>query len=379
MDTESGQLKRRDFLKIGAFTGTALLAATAVPRVSFAGARRATLEQIMKMTPQVMAQRSAAVQKSLQYLQWAAASINRRNIQIMALTILDNPAPTFAQRLQDASVKQTVFNDLTAQGYLAVPIAQFLPPFSDPRKSVQPFYSAPGSGYQGHHSYPGGVVTHTAMNVKSVLALYDNYKDTNGALLNRDMVVASELLHDLHKPWVFQWNPAGDTRAEVTIAGTGEHHIYSIAESIHRGIPAAFCVAQACAHDHPGTPTDEAQVVNWIKAACILLGVDPVAKGLLSPAGDTVPVPRLIENFICHLGDHDSVVSVPAAQSIIAEIQTIATEEYGMTQSDLESSKFYAFRNYVFSQATIMYLYSLLCSRGRDALVAKVTSIVTQA
>jgi len=111
-------------------------------------------------------------------------------------------------------------------------------------------------------------------------------------MLDRDLVIASQVLHDLPQALVFQWGGNGQSRTERVMAGTGEHHSLSVAESVFRGMPAAVCVAQACAHTHPGTPQDEAEPVAWIQAAGVLLGIDPKAKGLLALAGDTVPLPR---------------------------------------------------------------------------------------
>ena len=54
--------------------------------------------------------------------------------------------------------------------------------------------------------------------------------------LDRDVVLASQLLHDLHKPWVFQWQADGTCRKEEPLAATGEHHVLSIAESLRRGL-----------------------------------------------------------------------------------------------------------------------------------------------
>ena len=190
------------------------------------------------------------------------------------------------------------------------------------------------------------------------------------------MVIASQVLHDLQKPWVFQWGENGESRTEKPLAGTGEHHTYSVAESFYRGLPPEICVAQAFAHQHPGTPKEEAEVVNWIKAASVLLGVNPVEKNLLGPTMNTLPEPRSIENSVCHLGDHDWVVSVPSAQWMIPILKTIGKEKYGMNEVDLAGKKFNAFRNYVFSQRTIMGLYYIYTSKGKNALVETVASLV---
>jgi len=60
-----------------------------------------------------------------------------------------------------------------------------------------------------HHSYPGGLATHVAVNVKVALSIYEAYKDVYGTSMNRDVILASELMHDMNKPWVFQWQEDG--------------------------------------------------------------------------------------------------------------------------------------------------------------------------
>jgi hypothetical protein len=211
------------------------------------------------------------------------------------------------------------------------------------------------------------------------LAIHQYYQETYGAELDRDVIIASQLLHDIHKGWVFQWGDDGSSRTELKLAGTGEHHVYSIAESIARGLPAEICVAQACAHNHPGTAKDEAEVVGWIQAAAILLGIDPTAKGLLAADGKTLPLPRRMENFVCHLGDHDYVLSVPAVQWLLPEMQAIAKEKYQMSDDDLRGKKFNAFRNYAFSQVTSMTLYQHYSTTGRTGLAEKLTAMIVPA
>jgi len=275
--------------------------------------------------------------------------------------------------------KENVKGRLVAAGYLKADAAydEFLPPCKSPHQAVIPFYAAPGSGYASHHSYPGGLATHVAVNVKAAIGFYDAYKDVYGYPASRDIVVAAQTLHDLHKPWVFQWQESGASRTEYPIAGTGAHHVLSIAELIHRKMPAELVVAMACAHNHPGSATDEREVVGWLSAAAILAGENPVALGLLAADGKTLPQPRRVEGFITHLGDHDWVLSVPSAKWTIAKLGEIARREYGMTDADLQTAKFFAFRNYVFSQATLEQLYLVWTTEGEGALVETVKSVVT--
>ena len=370
------KFNRRDFLRIGAVAGAAAVVAT-LPTPSLAAPACRSLEECFEMDPVAMAEASGPVSTSWRSIRLAAAEIRNPAIRSRVEQILDNPAPTLTKGMNSAD-KKNIYNELTAKGLLKnIKEADFMPPTASSTKACQPFYSAPGSGYQSHHSYPGGLATHTDLNVRVSMALYDGYRSVYDYLLDRDVVIAAQILHDLHKPWVFQWEKDGESRTELKLGGTGEHHPLSVAESIVRGLPAEVCVAQACAHNHPRTPEDEAKVVGWIQAASIIAGVDPIQLGLLEKDGKTLPLPRRQEGFVTHLGDHDWVLTVPAAQWIIPVMEKVAVRDYGINQRDLKKKPFNQFRNYVFSQATIMSLYKTFAANGEKQLVRTVHSIVS--
>lgn len=365
---------RRDFLRMGMAAGIVLGTGTLLSRPAQAAWSRISLEQCVTLSPVEMAEASGEVMSAWNGLLEAARSIRNPEIRTRVLDMLNNPAPTLAvgmdQPVTIARLKAEKL--LSAQADDTV----LLPPCRNPAQSPQPFFSAPGSGWTSHHAYPGGLATHTALNVFSSLSLQEHYGRVFGFVPDRDVVLAAQLLHDLHKPWVFQWQPDGVCRTEKTLAGTGEHHILSLAESLKRGLPAEVVIAQACAHDHPGTPESEKSVVNWLRAASILSGTDPVAAGLLAENGKTLPLPRRTEGFLTHLGDHDWVLSVPAAQWLIPQLRSMAEKIYHLKGRDLEGAPFNAFRNYVFSQATIMRLYQTFVVGGEAGLTQMVGELV---
>ncbi|MCG8565027.1 MAG: hypothetical protein MI747_08085 [Desulfobacterales bacterium] len=376
------EMDRRVFLKLGMTAGAGLALASAFPKFSMADLRQISLSDCMELTPEEIAGKSKMVTDSWDYLIRAAAGIKDAGIRTQVQGILKNPAPTFTAELMDGQNRLAVYNELKSMGFIPENMAfkSFLPPVKDPQKSPHPFLAGPGSGYSSHHSYPGGLITHTAANVRLSLSLYEHYITVYDFALDRDVILASQILHDLHKPWVFQWSArTGESRTEMKLAGTGEHHIYGVAESLVRGLPAGVCTAQACAHQHPGWEKDEAKPVKWLKAAAVLTGKDPVKAGLLAPGEQTLPQPRGMENFVTHLGDHDWVLSVPAAKWLIPVMAEIAGENYGMSGADLSGRKFNQFRNYVFAQASIMNLYHLYTARGKDGLARTVTAMVTPA
>jgi len=326
-----------------------------------------------------MAARSPHVTRAWAYLGKTASTIKDPDLRAKALAVLDTPAPTLLARM-DGPARTEVCQELTAKGYIKDAQADsFLPPAASPKAAPQPFLSAPGSGYQSHHSYPGGLVTHTAANLMISLAIFEAYQNVSGFAPDRDTVLVSQLLHDLHKPWVFQWGPSGESRTEKPRAGTGEHHVLGVAESLVRGLPAPVVVAQACAHTHPGTEKDEAEVAGWLTAAAVLAGKDPVKAGLLAADGKTLPLPRRVEGFITHLGDHDFVFTVPAAKWTIAAMREVAETQYRLTGEDLAGAKFNALRNYAFSQVTVEALYREYSLKGQEGLAAAVARVVRPA
>ncbi|WP_419785121.1 twin-arginine translocation signal domain-containing protein [Pseudodesulfovibrio sp.] len=376
MSTEN--VNRRDFLKIGAMAGVAAVAAMHTTP-AFASTTPRPLSACMEMSPVAMAEASAPVSAAWQNIRQNAEMIRNPGIRKSVVAILDNPAPTLTKGMSGAD-KKAIYKELSAKGLIKdVAEKDFLPPFKDSTQAPQPFYSAPGSGYGSHHAYPGGLATHTDLNVRSSLAIHDNYCNVYNYLLDRDVVLAAQLLHDLHKPWVFQWGKDGESRAELKLAGTGEHHPLSVAESIVRGLPAEVIVAQACAHNHPRTPADEAQVVGWLQAGAIIAGVDPIKRGLLVSDGKTLPLPRRQEGFVTHLGDHDWVLTVPAVQWVVPVLEKTAVRDYGISQGDLKKKPFHQFRNYVFSQVSAMSLYETYAAKGEEELIRTVRSVVTPA
>lgn len=320
---------RRNFLMLGGMA-VATVAAISLPRFTWAQIQPVQWDECLAMSPESMAANSRLVMDSLDYINRIVGTITDQEMKRTVRSILDNPAPTIMTPLMDSKTRHAVYDELKSTGLIDTTFDDFLPTTDDPTRSPQPFLSAPGSGYASHHSYPGGLITHTALNLQASLAIHEGYKNIYGIELDRDTVIVSQVLHDLHKPWVFQWESNGALRAERKLAGTGEHHPLSVAESFKRGIPASICIAQACAHTHPGFDKDEAEVVAWIKAAAILNGIDPIRAGLLAPSGATLPVPRRMEGFICHLGDHDYVLTVPAAKWLIPAMQKIAAQHYGI-------------------------------------------------
>lgn len=372
------KISRRKFLQLtaGAAIGAAMLN---VPGMTFAAGAKVKAANYNKLPDAVpLAKDAELVQLSYKKIQDAVSSIKDSTLRSMTAEIINNPNPAFMENYQLPGSKRALYNKLAAAGLLdtsKISAEQLLPPYSG--KLPQPFYSAPGSGYASHHAYPGGLATHTAANLCISEGIYNTYKDIFNSDISRDIIISAQVLHDLAKPLVFQWQKDQASLPEYTIAATGAHHILSIAEVIYRGFPVEEIVAQACAHTIP-TGKDEQVVAGYLKAAAIIAGKDAVKLGLVN-SDNTIPTPHKQEGYIVSLGDHDFVLSSPACQKSVAILKQIAAKDYGMTKAELEGEHFNRFRNYIGAQYSMMYIDSLASTKnGMERIRQAVKNVIVK-
>lgn len=387
MDEHNG-VSRRGFLKLAA--GSALGAAIlSVPALSLASeltggattVKRKLVPVTLKGLPRdamAAAKASTLVYDSFSSIISISQKISDASLRSAVLKLLNDPTPTFMANYPGQSSISRLYSQLASAGLIdtsKIDVALLLPPYNG---SVQPFRTAPGSGYGSHHSYPGGLATHVGVNMHITSYICDTYKEVFGYDVHRDVALAGQAMHDICKPFVFQWQPDGASLKEYTIAGQGAHHVISLAETIYRGFPPEVVVAQACAHGAPSSPKEEEAVVGWLRAAAMMAQKDPVDYGLINGMGG-LPAPHHQEGYIVHLGDHDWVLSVPAAQKSVVLLKTIAREKYGMSESDLNGALFNHFRNYVGAQLSFMFLNFLEAEpSGMEQAYSQVRRVITQ-
>jgi hypothetical protein len=314
--------------RIAATTGILLLV---IVTPMFARGADQTVPGAGNQAAQQLAGRSPLVSSAVTLIAEQIARIGDPALAGATLDALTNPQTCIAHRVHvseanKAEILQALMaaelvdraDESTFPGGLK---AGIFPPLPDETEGCphlpQPFGSAPGSVFGGHHSYPGGLAVHVAFNISSDLSLADNYRKIYGGtasnglaeiaasvpvkpaiLIDQDIIIAAPAWHDWAKTMVFQWNEDGSEFAELNFGGngktdnygapgnskTGAHHILGVAETIARKLPPAFVVTQASAHVAP-TSGNEFQVVNWIRAAALIGGVDPVAAGYLVKDG----------------------------------------------------------------------------------------------
>lgn len=377
-------LSRRNFFKLGAtvLAGAALFDLTGINHKAFA---QATIAHKFKFIPVKLdnlpsavncVDNSQLVHNAYDYILNSVNKIGNAKLRNQTLSLIKNSTPKFMEMYTSVSSITKIYNNLANDGLINTSIIspeQLFPPL---KNKVQHFLSAPGSGYASHHAYPGGLSTHVAANLAISEGIVNTYQLIFGYAINNDIVLSAQALHDLAKPWVFQWNADGTCLKEYTIANTGAHHILGLVEAIYQNLPAEEIVAQACAHNHPGSDKDEQDVVGWIKAASLIAQKDPVKYGLLDKSGDRLPIPQHQEGYIVHLGDHDWVLSGIAAKNIVLYLQEIAKNQYNFSDKDLTGKRFNDFRNYIGAQVSFMYLHNLMAQNGLEDVNRLVQQII---
>jgi hypothetical protein len=391
-----------------------------------------------------VASASPLVSSARKLLSGRIGKINDRRLAATMRDLVENPSACVRHRAnQTVASKQAAVAALNAAGlYLLADAAGFpggvfagvFPPVvgagSDCPHLPQPFHAAPGSGFGGHHSYPGGLVLHESVNEFIYAGMASSYRRVYGhtgagglpvvapeerdadekadVAIDEDIVVAAPLLHDWAKTLVFQWNADGTELTEFNFGGngatdnygapgdsrTGAHHIIGIAESMARGLAPKLVITQACAH---GSPIGgEYRVVNWLRAAAILAGVDPVAKGYLhldragrlrlpalnkladfdlnasGPTEVSAPVEYQLHNF----SDGDFVQSMPAMVLVQKMLSKLAPE-FGYDPADAARYNT-KYRNRALAYLSAERLYLLYSSGGLEAVRGQLAKLRAQ-
>jgi hypothetical protein len=325
-----------------------------------------------------LAQSSPLVRAMYARVEGLARTIRDDSLRTSVLGFLRDPSPAYARRVPSPEARVAVRDALARAGFVKVdaPAAGIFPPGTEPNATagVQPFWSTPGSSEGGHHAYPGGLGVHEYFNATVATQFadtYDRHYFEGRRTVDRDVVIAAALYHDVMKAVVFQWREDGTLLDELTIAGTGAHHILSGAEAIVHGRTPQFVQTLLSAHAAPSLG-DEDKVIEWCRAAAIVAGVDPLAYGLLTREGSTYKLAGVapLEAFISHLSDHDYVVSVHAMNVVADRLKTRYAARPAQTT-------FPWYRSAVLTRTTALALYDTLARRGEAAFTSAVARTET--
>lgn len=92
------------------------------------------------------------------------------------------------------------------------------------------------AGLSHHHSYSGGYLEHVGSSANAALALCNSVEKIYGGEVNRDLVIAGVLLHDLFKPVTYVVKEDGSYRTS-NLADYMDHLSIAISELVRRGFP----------------------------------------------------------------------------------------------------------------------------------------------
>jgi hypothetical protein len=361
--------------------------------------------------------RSPLVQSAVQLIIENARQIRDAKLRAATLDAVSNPRTCVAHRAGVTDeVKITIQAKLVEQGLLEAGSAKagVFPPLKNDGGACPQLpltlAGAPGSGFDGHHSYPGGLAVHEAFNLQSAKNFATLYRSQYGIdfVIDQDFVIGAPAWHDWAKTMVFQWNADGSEFEELSFGGlgrndnngatgdsrTGAHHILGLAEAMARGMPPGFVITQASAHAAPSLG-NEYKVVNWLRAAAIVARVDAVAAGYLvadrnghlrlpplDHLGDGIDLNDngqtnlLLEYQIHNLSDADFVESIPAVSIAQILLKKIASQ-FGYDPAD-RSSYNNKFRNVVLANVGPERLTFLYSSYGLAAATKEVGKLKTK-
>lgn len=319
---------------------------------------------------------SPLVQSSLKFIDRQIESIQDPTLKRQTADAIRNRKTCVASRVRlTEDEKLAVRDKLVTAGFLSAgdPLTGVFPPLvdegSDCPRLPQPFGSAPGSGNGSHHSYPGGLAVHEALNSASAQNFARSYRERYGRDLrfHEDILITAPLWHDWAKTLVFQWNADGSEFSEINIAGTPAHHILGLAEAMARGMSQEAVFVQACSHAAP-TLGNEKKVADWIGAAAILARVN--ADRYL-PDGHLPPLRA--ENVFHNLSDADFPLSVPAVVEMEKVLKSLAPR-FGLPDADVTTYN-WKFRHRVFSHFSAERLF-VIHSDGGIAAVEKEIAVL---
>jgi len=98
-----------------------------------------------------------------------------------------------------------------------------------------PLKSSP-AGVSHHHAYPGGFIEHVVSTVQIALSLCDVVEEVYHGRVDRDLVVAGSILHDIFKPLTYTERENG-TYGLTPLAERLDHLTLIVSELVRRGFP----------------------------------------------------------------------------------------------------------------------------------------------
>jgi len=153
--------------------------------------------------------------------------------------LIDGRILRFLNKIQDEELRQRVM------GLLEDPTVRI----GDTTYQGLPLRTSPASK-RHHHSYPSGLIQHMETVATISLALSDIVERTYRTPVNRDVVLAAVLIHDVMKPLTY--TEEGEDYATSLLGERLDHLSLAVAELIKRGFPLDIIHAVAAHHGKGG-------------------------------------------------------------------------------------------------------------------------------
>jgi 7,8-dihydroneopterin 2',3'-cyclic phosphate phosphodiesterase len=125
-------------------------------------------------------------------------------------------------------------------------------PPSDLNQDALPLEVCPAGAYH-HHSYPGGLIQHTISVSKLSLSLCDIVEEQYGGKVNRDIVLAGAILHDLMKVYCYEQN--GGTGFQTSEYGGFIDHLTLMVSELYRKVSDSDLIHVVASHHGDISPT----------------------------------------------------------------------------------------------------------------------------
>jgi putative nucleotidyltransferase with HDIG domain len=107
------------------------------------------------------------------------------------------------------------------------------------------------AGLSHHHCYSGGYIEHIISTANIAEALCDSVEKVYQGKVNRDLVIAGVLLHDVFKPITYVINENG-SYGSTSLAEYLDHLSIVISELVRRGFPLELVHVVSAHHGHYG-------------------------------------------------------------------------------------------------------------------------------
>jgi hypothetical protein len=330
---------------------------------------------LLALTPEQMAACSPEVQKARAFLAEQVAGIKDPALQKHLTEMFERPQPCLPDGRKE---QKALYQRLIKAGYLEsdITFAQFIP--ASDEYFIPPVWAAAGSHYRGHHAYPGGLVVHTAKNLRIALHNARLYADMYGLPFERDLLVFAQTTHDLAKTWLLPWQADGSCLAQYRLAGAGAHHVFGLAESIRRQIAPAAVWAQAATHINPEGKRGRAKLAAFLRAACLIADADPASYGLCDAESELLPENRRVEYWFSYISDHMVIFAIMATWRAVSRLKELAANVYGFDAAQLAGRAFNQFRNYLFCQLGLRGLLNAAATDDLSALAAKAAPLLAK-